>query len=164
MVATVLAIIHVIVCLFLILVVLLQTGKGADIAAAFGGTSQTAFGARGATSFLSKLTTGAAVVFMLTSLTLALVSGSPSQSVVQETAPATQGTPMPAQQPAATPADANAAVQPPADQGGSKDQSTPAATPAPESPAPAAAPAPESPAPGASDKGGGSKDGGSGTP
>ena len=62
------SIIHVIVCLILILVVLLQSGKGADLAGAFGGGgSQTAFGARGTATFLSKLTTGAAIVFMLTS-------------------------------------------------------------------------------------------------
>lgn len=81
---TLLSIIHVIVCFILILVVLLQTGKGADIAAAFGGSSQTAFGARGATTFMAKVTTGAAVIFMLTSMTLALVSSSPSISVLEE--------------------------------------------------------------------------------
>lgn len=64
-------IVHIIVCLALVAVVLLQQGKGADIGAAFGaGASQTVFGGRGAGSFLSKLTTGAAIVFMLTSLTL----------------------------------------------------------------------------------------------
>ncbi|MFQ5697493.1 MAG: preprotein translocase subunit SecG [Myxococcota bacterium] len=64
-------IVHILVCLALIAVVLLQQGKGADIGAAFGaGASQTVFGGRGAGSFLSKLTTGAAIVFMLTSLTL----------------------------------------------------------------------------------------------
>jgi preprotein translocase subunit SecG len=66
---------HVIVCLALILVVLLQTGKRADLAGAFGGGgSQTAFGARGAATFLSRATTGAAVVFMVTSLLLAVLS------------------------------------------------------------------------------------------
>ena len=65
-----LTIIHVIVCLLLILIVLLQSGKSADLAGAFGGGgSQTAFGARGTATFLSKLTTAAAVVFMLTSMT-----------------------------------------------------------------------------------------------
>jgi preprotein translocase subunit SecG len=64
-------IVHVAVCLALIAIVLLQQGKGADIGAAFGGgASQTVFGGRGAGSFLSKLTTGAAIVFMITSLTL----------------------------------------------------------------------------------------------
>ena len=66
--------IHIFVCLFLIAVVLLQSGKGAEIGAAFGGSSQTLFGSRGAATFLSKMTTIAAVVFMITSLTLAVIS------------------------------------------------------------------------------------------
>ena len=67
-----LTVLHVMVCLFLIVVVLLQRGKGADIGAVFGGGSgATIFGSRGAGNFLTKLTTGAAVVFMLTSLSLA---------------------------------------------------------------------------------------------
>jgi len=62
---------HVIVCIILVLVVLLQSGKGADLAGAFGGGgSQTAFGSRGPASFLSKVTTAAAVLFMMTSLAL----------------------------------------------------------------------------------------------
>jgi preprotein translocase subunit SecG len=76
-----LTILHVIVSLFLIAVVLLQSGKGAEMGASFGSSgSQSVFGAGGGTSFLSKLTTSAAVVFMLTSLTLAYVSGQPSSS------------------------------------------------------------------------------------
>ncbi|MGA6925979.1 MAG: preprotein translocase subunit SecG [Desulfosarcina sp.] len=71
-----LIIIHVIVCIALIMIVLLQTGKGADMGAAFGGgSSQTLFGSTGASTFLSKATTVAAIVFMLTSLTLAYVAG-----------------------------------------------------------------------------------------
>jgi len=66
---------HILVCFFLIAVVLLQTGKSADIAAAFGGqSSQTAFGPRGAATLLSKATTWSAVIFMVTSFTLAIVS------------------------------------------------------------------------------------------
>src|SRR5580765_2590967 len=62
-----LLILHIAVCFVLIVVVLLQSGKGADLAGAFGGGgSQTALGARGTATFLSKLTTGAAIVFMLT--------------------------------------------------------------------------------------------------
>ncbi len=81
-----LTLIHVAVCLFLVLVVLLQTGKGADLAGAFGGGgSQTAFGARGATTLLHKVTTGAAVVFMATSLILAVLASNPSGSVVTDT-------------------------------------------------------------------------------
>ncbi|MGH7342436.1 MAG: preprotein translocase subunit SecG [Candidatus Rokuibacteriota bacterium] len=63
--------IHLLACLILVAVVLLQHGKGADIGSAFGGgASQTVFGGRGAGNFLTKLTAGAAVAFMLTSLTL----------------------------------------------------------------------------------------------
>ncbi len=66
---------HVLVCVILVLVVLLQSGKGADLAGAFGGgATQTAFGSRGPASFLSKMTTGAAIVFMLTSLSLSLMT------------------------------------------------------------------------------------------
>lgn len=71
----ILIIMHVIVCIALIMIVLLQTGKGADMGAAFGGgSSQTLFGSTGASTFLGKATTVAAVVFMLTSLTLAYMS------------------------------------------------------------------------------------------
>jgi preprotein translocase subunit SecG len=87
-----LVIIHVVVCVALIMIVLLQTGKGADIGAAFGGGgSNTLFGTTGASTFLSKATTVAAVVFMLTSLGLAyLTSHRPSSSVVSETPPAVE--------------------------------------------------------------------------
>jgi preprotein translocase subunit SecG len=71
-----LIVIHVVVCIALIMIVLLQTGKGADMGAAFGGgSSQTLFGSTGASTFLGKATTLAAIIFMLTSLTLAYMSG-----------------------------------------------------------------------------------------
>jgi preprotein translocase subunit SecG len=71
-----LIIIHVIVCMALIMIVLLQTGKGADMGAAFGGgSSQTLFGSTGASTFLTKATTAAAIIFMITSLGLAYMSG-----------------------------------------------------------------------------------------
>jgi preprotein translocase subunit SecG len=74
--STLLIIIHTIVCIALILIILLQTGKGADMGAAFGGgASQTLFGSTGSSTFLGKLTTVAAVVFMITSLGLAYFSG-----------------------------------------------------------------------------------------
>jgi preprotein translocase subunit SecG len=79
------AVVHVIVCLALIMIVLLQTGKGADMGAVFGGAgSQTLFGSTGGATFLGKLTTGAAVIFMLTSLTLAYMSKSSDKSVVSD--------------------------------------------------------------------------------
>jgi preprotein translocase subunit SecG len=98
-----LIIIHVIVCIALIMIVLLQTGKGADMGAAFGGgSSQTLFGSTGASTFLSKATTAAAIVFMVTSLGLAylsshrtgesIVTGTPAP-VENQTAPAPTTTP-----------------------------------------------------------------------
>ncbi len=69
---TALTVLHILVCIFLIAVVLLQRGKGAEMGAVFGGgASSTVFGSRGAGNFLSRLTTGSAIVFMLTSLGLA---------------------------------------------------------------------------------------------
>jgi preprotein translocase subunit SecG len=79
---------HVIVCIILILVVLLQSGKGADLAGAFGGgATQTAFGSRGPASFLSKMTTGAAIVFMITSISLSTmtINRSSAKSILETT-------------------------------------------------------------------------------
>jgi preprotein translocase subunit SecG len=69
-----LAILHVLVAFIMVGVILLQSGKGAEIGAAFGGSSQTVFGSRGAGTFLSKMTAIAATIFMLTSLSLAILS------------------------------------------------------------------------------------------
>jgi preprotein translocase subunit SecG len=70
-----LTVLHVLACLFLIVVVLLQRGKGAEMGAVFGGgAGATVFGSRGAGNFLTRMTTAAAVIFMLTSLTLAYVA------------------------------------------------------------------------------------------
>src|SRR5260221_4108387 len=75
MVYTLLTIVHVLVCLFLIVVVLLQSGKAADLAGAFGGMgSQTAFGPRGSATLLSKATTGSAILFRITSLSLSIMA------------------------------------------------------------------------------------------
>jgi preprotein translocase subunit SecG len=74
-IAVLLTIVHVIVCLFLIIVILLQSGKAADLAGAFGGMgSQTAFGPRGSATLLSKATTISTVVFMLTSISLSIIA------------------------------------------------------------------------------------------
>ena len=93
--------IHVIVCFALILIVLLQKGKGADMGAAFGGSSQTVFGGGGASSFMSKLTTAAAVIFMITCLLLAFMFSKGKQTTsimegVKTTAPAAEQTSVPA--------------------------------------------------------------------
>ena len=81
-------VIHIIVSLGLITVVLLQTGKGADMGAVFGGSSATIFGSSGAGNFLTRLTTGMAIVFMITSLTLGYFAGkTPSASVFDSRGP-----------------------------------------------------------------------------
>ncbi|HEY1273101.1 MAG TPA: preprotein translocase subunit SecG [Terriglobales bacterium] len=107
MLITLITIVHIIVCLFLIIVVLLQSGKGGDIAAAFAGGmgSQTAFGPRGAATALSKATTWSAVIFMVTSIVLSIFAQrrtTGSNSVLQGVKPTqTQSQPAsPSQQPA----------------------------------------------------------------
>jgi preprotein translocase subunit SecG len=105
---TIIVILHVVVCLALICIVLLQHGKGAGIGAAFGGSSQTVFGSTGAAPFLAKLTAAAAIVFMVTSLGLTFLSRQKEVSVMQgagkpgagQTAPASPGekAPVPAGQ------------------------------------------------------------------
>ncbi len=88
-------IIHVIVCFFLILIVLLQTGKGADIGAAFGGTStQTLFGSTGGNTFFNKLTIGVATVFMMTCLLLAYFSSKPGTTSIMKKNRAAQTAPV----------------------------------------------------------------------
>ncbi len=87
---TFILIIHVLVSLFLIVIVLVQGGKGAELGAAFGGSSQTLFGARGAATIFGKMTTIAAVVFMLTSLSLAIMAARGASSVVRSAPMATE--------------------------------------------------------------------------
>lgn len=79
---TLLTIVHVVVCLFLVGIVLLQHGKGADIGATFGGSSQSLFGTEGPLPLLNKITTAAAIIFMLTSVTLAYLSSQTGTSSV----------------------------------------------------------------------------------
>ena len=79
---TLIIVLHTIVCLFLICIVLLQHGKGADIGASFGGSSQSLFGAEGPMPLLNKITTLAAIVFMGTSITLAYLSAHKSSGSV----------------------------------------------------------------------------------
>jgi preprotein translocase subunit SecG len=122
----VLYVLEVIVCLFLILVVLLQQGSGADLSVFGGGATQTAFGARGTTQFIHKLTVWAFVAFILLTLAIAVYKGGGTASVISDDAaeveaPAAQPTPQ-------TPRPA------------------PGQAPAPQVPAPAPqAPAPQSP-------------------
>jgi preprotein translocase subunit SecG len=117
---TLLIVLHLLVSFIMIGVILLQSGKGAEIGAAFGGSSQTIFGSRGPGTFLSKVTVGTAVIFMFTSLGLAILSKERSLLSVIDLKRQTE-------QPAAT-------SPPPA-----SDQPAPAAT-APQSTPPDAAP------------------------
>lgn len=104
----VLTILHVAVALCLVLSVLLQAGKGGGMGAAFGGSSDTMFGARGPVSFLSKLTTAAAVLFMATSLLLTYI-GSRSANQGASIVPSTPVRSAPAQPPAPSPKPADPA-------------------------------------------------------
>ncbi|UCH45387.1 MAG: preprotein translocase subunit SecG [Nitrospiraceae bacterium] len=86
-----LVVLHLIVCLCLIFIILIQSSKGAEMGAAFGGSNQTLFGSRGAATFLNKITTAGAILFMITSLSLAVFSvkrGSVMSSVPAKEAPA----------------------------------------------------------------------------
>lgn len=111
-------ILHVMMCVILIAIVLLQTGKGANLGASFGGASQTLFGGAGPASFLNKITTVAAVVFMLTSFALTVTSmkqAAPSKVLnatpVQQTQPAnTETTPTTTKEESAAPASATPAT------------------------------------------------------
>ena len=154
---------HVVASLVLVLSVLLQAGKGADMGAVFGGASTTIFGGSGAGNFLTKITTGAAVLFMLTSLTLTYgPQRTGTATVMPESAPATS---------AAAPADGvfDDAAAPPLDAAPAPAEDTeavPAPAPvaaAPESAPPPAAAAPASDAP-ASAPASASNDGGEAPP
>ena len=108
---TVITIVHILACIFLVLVVLLQTGKGADMGAVFGGSSSTVFGSSGAGNLLTKLTTITAIVFMLTSLGLTYFSARRNSATVFDSAPAVA--PAPDTAPQAPPPPAPAPEAPP---------------------------------------------------
>jgi preprotein translocase subunit SecG len=113
--------IHVIVCLFLILVVLLQQGKGADLSVFGGGSTQAAFGARGAATFLHKMTVAGFVAFILTTMSIGFLQSAGRQGSVmtaveeQETAPAAETDAVPSPEAPATeaPADGRESVTEP---------------------------------------------------
>ncbi len=121
-------IVHVIVCILLILVVLLQAGKGASMGAVFGGSSQTIFGSSGPGTFLGKMTTAVAIIFMLTSFSLSYTASHKGSSLMEGARPAPQQT-APVKIPATPPV--------PATPGASATPAVPAAP----APAPAAPPA-----------------------
>ncbi len=110
---TLLIILHVVVSIALILIILLQTGKGSDIGAVFGGgSSQTLFGSTGPTSFLSKLTAGAAIVFMVTSLFLAYFSGKGGSGSIMKSGAPVSTMPGPLKAPAGAPSAPPAGIPP----------------------------------------------------
>ena len=80
-----LSLLHIFVCVALVLIVLLQAGKGASMGAAFGGASQTIFGSPGAAGFLTKITTVAAIIFMMTSIFLTMLSTRRSSTLLEKT-------------------------------------------------------------------------------
>jgi preprotein translocase subunit SecG len=134
---------HVLVCFVLVLVIMLQSGNAADLAGAFGGAgSQTAFGPRGAATFLSKATTWCAIVFMLTSLTLSIkrtptdISTSSGSSILEQTSKTAPAAPT---KPATPPASAPANSTPPPS---SQTPAGPGPSPAPSKP-PAQTPPPK---------------------
>ncbi len=151
MFTTLVIIVHVIVSVIMVLFILLQSGKGADIGAVFGGgSSQTVFGSTGATPFLSKVTIGAAVTFMITSIVLSYFSGQAvpvAQSIMDEQpvkeAPVTPGAPGTKETPA--PAKSDQAPAPNAEQAPAASTSSPTA-PAPAKEAPSAPAQPAAPA------------------
>ena len=83
---TIIIVLHILVCFALILIVLLQAGKGAEMGAAFGGASQTIFGSAGAMGFLTKLTAIAAFIFMITSVLLTFSSTKKVSTIMKERA------------------------------------------------------------------------------
>jgi preprotein translocase subunit SecG len=141
MFTTVILAVHILVCVALIMIILLQSGKGADIGAVFGGgSSNTLFGSTGATPFLSKLTIAAAVIFMITSIILTYFSGRvvPKEHSVVGDYPAAEApvtTPVPGQ--------SQTGVATPAKPGGAPvDKAAPTTNAAPSAPATKAEPAP----------------------
>jgi preprotein translocase subunit SecG len=128
-------VIHVVACIFLIVVVLLQTGKGADMGAVFGGGSQTLFGSSGAGNFLTKLTTGTALAFMVTSLILTYgASRTPTSNLIDRL-------PVPAAETEQAPVATNEAPAATGDAAAPAEEAAPEGAPA-ETPPAAEAPAP----------------------
>ncbi|HJW67773.1 MAG TPA: preprotein translocase subunit SecG [Candidatus Binatia bacterium] len=127
-------VVHILSCFFLIVVVLLQTGKGADMGAVFGGGSQTLFGSGGAGNFLTRLTTATAIIFMLTSLVLTYGQTPSSRSRLLQRLPPPSSEPAVPEAPpppGAPAADANAPVEAPLaaapETGGQTETATPPA-------------------------------------
>ena len=136
-----LVILYVLVCIFLILVVLLQQGKGADLAGAFGGGgSQTSFGPRSASNIMHRLTTGSFVLFVVLSLALAILSGKQGTSVMESVevseVPAAEAAQSGAVEAEVAPVDDPEAIEPGADGAGTAGSETTAGADTVEDPAP----------------------------
>lgn len=115
MLYTLIVIVHVFICFLMIGAILLQSGKGAEIGAAFGGSSQTVFGSRGPANFLSKLTVIVAAVFMVTSLSLAILAKQRNfSSTVIDMQPNSEPTAPPAAPPAQPSGDSHPSGEAPA--------------------------------------------------
>ena len=117
-VSAILVTLHILVCFVLVIVIMLQSGSAADLAGAFGGAgSQTAFGPRGAATFLSRATTWCAIVFMMTSLALSvkrdLSAGVSTGSILEQTQPSAPAKPAPPAKPAMPPTPTPAPAQTP---------------------------------------------------
>jgi preprotein translocase subunit SecG len=126
--STAFTILHILACVFLVVVVLLQTGKGTDVNAVFGGSSQTIFGSSGAGNFLTKLTTATAAVFMVTSLFLTYgITKQTTKSIFDDT-PAPPAVPTPAT-PEQAPATPGGAPSEKSAEAPAASQTAPAATP-----------------------------------
>ncbi|MBW1975009.1 MAG: preprotein translocase subunit SecG [Deltaproteobacteria bacterium] len=122
---TILIIFHVIICLLLIAIVLLQTGRGAEIGAAFGGASRTLFGATGATTVMGKVTAVIAVLFMANCLILTYYSGHPVSKSVMDRPAKEQTTPtLPAAKPVNVVVPSNSDKQTPKQSAAATDQPT----------------------------------------
>jgi preprotein translocase subunit SecG len=149
---TILLIIHVLACIFLVTVVLLQQGKGADVGAVFGGSSQTLFGASGAGNLLTKLTSATAIIFMLTSLTLTYGAAKQTTRSIFDSAPKSVPAPATSEEaPAAQPSASSESQGTPAVPTAGSSQTAPVAT-TPAGEAAQTAPVALAPAPAAPDK------------
>jgi preprotein translocase subunit SecG len=139
---------HILVCVFLILVVLLQHGKGADFSVFGGGSTQTAFGSRGTTTFLHKLTVFSFVVFVFTTLTISILKSSNGSSVIHGAGRGrTAGKPVSSSAPAAKPGSSPAR---PANASPAGSAAQPAGAGNPAAPPPSQSVPPSAPPPGAS--------------
>jgi preprotein translocase subunit SecG len=109
--STLITVVHIITCVLLVLVVLIQSGKGAEISASFAGSSQTVFGSSGGANFFTRFTSVAAAIFMLTSLSLTIIQNKGRKSLFEGAAPVTSTVPAGTAVPPAAPEQGQATSQ-----------------------------------------------------